>query len=58
MSGDGRGLGITTMRERASLLDGHCVIQSARGQGTQIDVHVPCVLQPTLEAGEVKETSL
>jgi len=38
---EGRGLGITTMRERASLIDGHCSIRSAHGQGTQVEVVVP-----------------
>ena len=56
MSNEGHGLGITTMHERASLLNGQCAIKSARGQGTQIDVHVPCVLQPTVEDPATKET--
>ncbi|MGQ9908213.1 MAG: ATP-binding protein [Candidatus Flexifilum sp.] len=38
---DGHGLGITTMQERASLINGRCFIQSAVGQGTRIHVHVP-----------------
>ncbi|MCC7207164.1 MAG: HAMP domain-containing protein [Anaerolineae bacterium] len=37
----GRGLGITTMRERAALLDGACTIHSAPGEGTTVEAWVP-----------------
>lgn len=35
------GLGITTMQERASLINGQCLIDSIPGRGTRIHVHVP-----------------
>jgi signal transduction histidine kinase len=41
---EGRGLGITTMQERASLIDGQCIIRSQRGQGTRVEVYVPLML--------------
>ncbi len=41
---EGRGLGITTMQERASLIDGQCIIHSQPGQGTRIQVYVPHIL--------------
>lgn len=37
-----RGMGITTMRERANLVDGHCTISSVPGVGTTVEVWVPC----------------
>lgn len=42
--GEARGLGITTMQERASLINGHCFIYSQPGSGTRVEVHVPGVL--------------
>ncbi len=36
-----RGLGVTTMRERATLLGGTCVITSQPGKGTRVEVWVP-----------------
>jgi two-component system NarL family sensor kinase len=39
--GESRGLGITTMRERASLIDGQCIIHSRPGGGTNVEVYVP-----------------
>lgn len=36
-----RGMGITTMRERAHLVDGRCIITSAPGMGTTVEVWVP-----------------
>ncbi len=44
---DGRGLGITTMQERASLINGVCQITSTLGGGTIVDVHVPFALAHT-----------
>ncbi len=41
-----RGLGLVSMRERAHLLGGACVVESARGRGTTVDVSLP------LRAGE------
>ncbi len=38
---NGRGLGVSTMRERASLLDGTCEISSETGHGTTINVWLP-----------------
>ncbi len=40
--GEGRGLGITTMHERASLLNGRCDLHSQPGSGTRVHVFVPC----------------
>ena len=45
ISGDGRGLGITTMRERAALIHGLCEIKSTRGSGTRVRVRVPLTAQ-------------
>jgi signal transduction histidine kinase len=39
--GEGRGLGITTMHERASLLGGRCALDSQPGAGTRVAVYVP-----------------
>lgn len=44
LENEGRGLGITTMRERASLINGHCTIQSERGKGTRIHIYAPHIL--------------
>ncbi|GEM_PF-1298110 len=44
---DERGLGITTMRERASLIKGLCQIISQPGQGTRIEVYVPTAFGDT-----------
>lgn len=41
LNGDGRGLGVTTMKERAALIHGLCEIESAPGQGTRVHVWVP-----------------
>jgi signal transduction histidine kinase len=42
---DGHGLGITTMRERASLINGQCIIDSQRQRGTTVNVSVPIKLE-------------
>lgn len=55
---DGHGLGITTMQERASLINGHCEISSEPGRGTQIDVYVPRGLQPPVETEVTVEREL
>jgi len=47
ISRDGHGLGITTMQERASLINGTCEIISSPGTGTYIDVCVPFALAHT-----------
>lgn len=44
--GEGRGLGVTTMQERAALIHGTCEIISAPGHGTRVHVWVP--LTPVL----------
>ncbi|MCC6804230.1 MAG: HAMP domain-containing protein [Anaerolineae bacterium] len=41
LNGDGRGLGVTTMKERAALIHGTCEIDSIPGQGTRVHVWVP-----------------
>ncbi len=51
LDGESRGLGITTMRERASLIDGQCVIKTALGKGTQVDVVVPNCAPADRKAG-------
>ncbi len=40
-SDDGRGLGLTGMRERAALLSGQMTVASQPGQGTRVEVIVP-----------------
>lgn len=42
--GSTRGLGITTMRERANLINGRCDIYSQVGRGTRVDVEVPLTM--------------
>jgi signal transduction histidine kinase len=44
-SREGRGLGMATMRERASLINGQCSIMSTRGGGTCVEVCVPATLE-------------
>jgi signal transduction histidine kinase/catechol 2,3-dioxygenase-like lactoylglutathione lyase family enzyme len=39
--GEGHGLGITTMQERASLISGDCTINTEADKGTRIEVYVP-----------------
>lgn len=39
---NGGGLGVSTMRERASLLGGRWTVDSGPGRGTTIDVWIPC----------------
>jgi signal transduction histidine kinase len=41
LNGDTRGLGVTTMKERATLIHGSCEISSLPGGGTQVHVWVP-----------------
>ncbi len=41
VKGDGRGLGLAGMRERASLIGGQLEIESQPGQGTTIRVRIP-----------------
>jgi PAS domain S-box-containing protein len=36
-----RGLGLTSLAERVRMLNGHLKIQSAPGQGTQLDIELP-----------------
>jgi signal transduction histidine kinase len=38
---EGHGLGLISMRERAELLGGTCVIESAKNRGTSIHVTIP-----------------
>lgn len=40
INNDGHGLGITTMKERAALINGICEIDSTPGRGTRIHVWV------------------
>jgi signal transduction histidine kinase len=41
INGESRGLGVTTMKERAALLNGTCEIDSKPGGGTRVRVWVP-----------------
>jgi signal transduction histidine kinase len=41
MNGEGRGLGVTTMKERAALIHGTCEISSTPGEGTRVHLWVP-----------------
>ena len=43
INGGKGGLGLTTMRERAGLLNGECIIESQPGKGTRIAITVPYV---------------
>ncbi|MFN8447739.1 MAG: ATP-binding protein [Anaerolineae bacterium] len=51
LNGDGRGLGVTTMKERAALINGVCEIESAPGQGTRVRVWVPMIASMALPPG-------
>jgi signal transduction histidine kinase len=44
MAQRGRGIGLTTMRERVELIGGRLSIASRRKQGTRIDADVPITL--------------
>jgi signal transduction histidine kinase len=39
--GEGRGLGLYSMRERAQLVGGRCAVESAGGRGTRVRVQLP-----------------
>ena len=39
---EGRGRGVFAMRERAALMGGHVEVRSHPGEGTCIDVMLPC----------------
>jgi signal transduction histidine kinase len=52
INGDGRGLGVTTMQERAALIHGICEIESAPGKGTRVHVWVPLKPLARLSIGE------
>jgi signal transduction histidine kinase len=54
LAGEGRGLGITTMQERAALLGGTCQIQSQPGAGTRIEARVPRILSASALAQEAR----
>ncbi|MBK9125802.1 MAG: HAMP domain-containing protein [Chloroflexi bacterium] len=53
--GSTRGLGITTMRERASLINGRCDIYSEPGSGTRVNVEVPLTMDAPARRGDVIE---
>ena len=40
-SGEARGLGLTSMHERARLLGGSCVVEPAPGGGTRVHAQLP-----------------
>ncbi len=56
-SGEGHGLGITTMKERATLIHGICEIESTQGQGTRIHVWVPLTPDSDLLASNIRKAS-
>jgi signal transduction histidine kinase len=56
MNGDGRGLGVTTMKERAALIHGTCEIDSTPGGGTQVHVWVPLTTRPAVPGIQTKGT--
>lgn len=37
-----RGMGLSAMRERAELIDARLAVRSAPGEGTTVDLRVPC----------------
>lgn len=43
MAEDGRGMGLLGMKERAELLGGSAVIESAVGKGTAVFVRIPAI---------------
>lgn len=45
MNGETRGLGVTTMKERATLIHGTCEISSVPGGGTKVHIWVPLLPQ-------------
>lgn len=53
INSNNRGLGITTMKERAALIHGHCEIYSKPGEGTQIHVWVPLSPQSNASTNNV-----
>lgn len=48
VSRDTRGLGVTTMKERAALIHGSCEINSKPGHGTRVQVWVPLTRHPLI----------
>lgn len=57
----GASLGLTSMRERVVLVDGQILIRSSKGEGTRIDVRVPCRSAPpapTLTRTAIRRASL
>jgi two-component system, NarL family, sensor histidine kinase DegS len=57
LNSEGRGLGITTMRERAVLMHGKCDITSTPHLGTHIHVWVPLTPVMGLSVGETEKAS-
>ncbi|MEO8392751.1 MAG: ATP-binding protein [Chloroflexota bacterium] len=55
INGENRGLGVTTMKERAALIHGVCEIDSKPGQGTRVHVWVPLTPQIIMPIGSPEE---
>ncbi len=52
---DDHGLGVTTMKERAGLIHGRCLIDSQPGHGTRVQVWVPLTAQPQRALNMVRQ---
>ncbi len=56
LTSEGRGLGITTMQERAALVHGKCEISTTLHKGTRIHVWMPLMPNTDLLTKEIRET--
>jgi len=56
-SGGAHGLGLLSMRERVSLLNGHIAVQSRPGEGTRVAVTVPFVVRDAVASQETLASS-
>jgi len=44
---DGKSFGLLGMQERAGLAGGYVIVESAKGQGTEVRVHLPLMSSPS-----------
>jgi signal transduction histidine kinase len=56
-AGSATGLGLLSMRERASLLDGSIAVHSRRGEGTRVAVTIPLSVRDAPQASELLEST-